>query len=436
MIAMNGALMLAMGAETKTAKPPRVHKIRVLLVTGGHDFEHELFLDVFRSQPDLEVREVTQPEAQAWFARDKADQFDVMVWYDLWQEITEESRKNLVELLSRGKPLVALHHSIATYQKWPGSIELIGGKFRIKGTETQPAAVARHGRKMNVKIEDHPITRFMKDFVLEDDEAYKGMDFLPGIRPLLTTDHPENDKLLGWVHMYGKNPVVYLQPGHGPSTYKDPNFRRLVAQAIRWVAGQLPDPSEDGFVSLFNGKDLAGWHVMGKPQGFEVKDGVIRSESGRGGFWLRSDKTYCDFIIRLDWRVSKEGNSGVFFRSQLEGVPWEPGHEAQISHQRRDAMICTGALYDRVAADPRPDESAEVWHSYEIQCRGPNIRVFLDQVPVIDVDQRAVPVMKDFPLCGYVGLQDSHNDTGWIEFRNIRIKELKSEGHDPKKRSD
>jgi hypothetical protein len=228
------------------------------------------------------------------------------------------------------------------------------------------------------------------------------------------------------VHTYGKSTVVYLQLGHGPPTYKDANYRRLVAQAIRWSAGQLPEESEDGFVSLFNGKDLAGWHKMGKPEAFELKDGVIRSESGHEGFWLRSDRQYCDFILRIEWRVAKNGNAGVFFRSRIDGVPWEPGHEAQITNEHRDDLHCTGSLYDRVPADPRPDESADVWHAYEIQCRGPFIRVFLDQLPVVDVDQRDVPAIKDFPLCGYIGVQDSHNDTGWIEYRNIRIKELKA----------
>ena len=424
-VAVGGAWMAAAGAEEKPGQPPRVHKIRVLLVTGGHNFEHEPFLAVFGGQPDIEVKEVTQPEAQAYFAPAKADQYDVMVWYDMWQKISEEAKQNLVALLNRGKPLVALHHCIAGYQDWPEAIRIIGGKFHLKEREGRAKSVAQHGKRMNVKLHPHPITRFMKDFVLADDETYGGMEILPEVKPLLETDHPDNNRQLGWTHTYGKSPVVYLQPGHGPPTYRDPNYRRLVVQSIRWAAGQLPEDSQEGFVPLFNGKDLTGWHPMGKPEAFRVVDGIIRSESGRDGFWLRSDRQYGDFILRVEWRVSKDGNAGVFFRATKEGYPWEPGHEAQISQVRRGDLHCTGSLYDRVAADPRPDELAEVWREYEIQCRGPLIRVFLDQIPVIDVDQRDVPAMKDFPLTGYVGLQDSHEETGWIEYRNIRIKELK-----------
>ena len=426
-VLVSSVWMPATGAEDKVAKPPRAHKIRVLLVTGGHDFEHDPFLEVFKSQPDLDVREVVQPEAQEWFAPDKADQYDVMVWYDLYREIPEENRKTLMALMEKGKPLVALHHSIATYQRWFDSIKIIGGRFQVAAKEGHPKATAKAPATLNVKLEKHPITRFMKDFTVTEDETYKGMEFLPSIKPLLTTDNPENDKLLGWVHTCGKSPVVYLQPGHGPSTYKDPNYRRLVAQSIRWVAGQLPEDSEDGFVSLFNGKDLAGWHKMGKPEGFAVKDGVIRSESGGDGFWLRSEKEYKDFILRIEWRVAKGGNAGVFFRSRKEGYPWEPGYEAQISNEGRNALHCTGSLYGQVPADPRPDETPEVWRAFEVRCHGPFVRVFVDQAPVVDVDQRDVPSIKDFPLSGYVGLQDSHQSTGWIEYRNIRIKELKAE---------
>ncbi len=427
LVGLGGVSMAAAGAEQKAAPPPRAHKIRVLLVTGGHNFQHEPFLDVFKSQPDLEVCEVEQPAAQEWFAPDKADQYDVMVWYDLWRETPETTQKNLTALLEKGKPLVVLHHAIATYQRWPDSIKIVGGKYFVAKAEGRPRSVAKDHQTLNIKLAPHPITRFTKDFTIADGETYKGVEILPEVKPLLTVDNPENDKVCGWVYAYGKSPVVYIQPGHGPSAYENPGYRRLVAQAIRWVAGQLPEESEEGFVPLFNGKDLTGWHVVGKPEAYQVVEGVLRSESGRDGHWLRTEKQYSDFILRLEWRVGKDGNAGVFVRSAAEGLPWVTGHEIQITNEPRELMHCTGTLYGRVAVDPRPDESPDVWHAFEIQCRGPLIRVYADQVPVVDVDQRTVPAMKELPLGGYIGLQDSHNPKGYIEYRNIRIKELKAQ---------
>src|SRR6187401_415384 len=72
------------------------------------------------------------------------------------------------------------------------------------------------------------------------------------------------------------------------------------------------DPkNEEGFVPLFNGKDLSGWKVMGKDAGWSVKDGVIHSDAGKEGHWLRSEKEFGDYILKVEWKVSEGGNSGV-----------------------------------------------------------------------------------------------------------------------------
>jgi hypothetical protein len=187
---------------------------------------------------------------------------------------------------------------------------------------------------------------------------------------------------------------------------------------------RLPDPSEKGFNPLFNGKDLDGWTVVGDPAGFTIKDGILHSESLKNGQWLRSNKQYGDFVLRLEWRVSRNGNAGVFIRAKKDGNPWETGSEIQISNEPRNDAHCTGSLYGSVSVNPRPDEMAEVWHEFEIRCIGPRVTVFADNIPIVDVDGRKVPGLKDKPLTGYIGLQDSHNATGWVEYRKVLIKEI------------
>jgi len=197
----------------------------------------------------------------------------------------------------------------------------------------------------------------------------------------------------------------------------------LLASAVH--AGGKKDKAEEGFTPLFNGKDLSGWVVMGKRSGWKVADRVIRSEGASGGNWLRSEKEYGDFVLKVEWRVSEGGNSGVFIRSAKKGAPWTTGYEVQISNARRDESHCTGSLYGYFAVDPRPDESADKWHTFEIHCRGPQIKVIADGVTCIDVDQSKHDKTKEKPLSGYVGLQDSHSPAGhYIEYRNIRIKPL------------
>ncbi len=183
---------------------------------------------------------------------------------------------------------------------------------------------------------------------------------------------------------------------------------------------------EAGFTSLFDGDNLDDWIVVGDPLGFMVCNGEIVSESGRNGLWLRSRKQYGDFDLRLDWRVSKNGNSGVFLRCDAEANPWETGHEVQISNEPRDDMHCTGSLYGTVSVHPRPSETNDVWHHYDIRCAGKKITVTCDGVTCVDVDMDKVPAIAEKPMRGYIGLQDSHNGPpGRIEYRNIRIQELR-----------
>lgn len=406
--------------------PERKNKLRLLIITGGHEFEREEFFQVFSGHPDIVWKEVVQPESANWFAPDKADQYDAMLWYDMYSNISEEQKRNLVALLEKGKPLVVMHHALADYQGWPEGLKIIGGRYYISPQGDEPHSTFRHDVDFKVHIVDpkHPITRFMKDFDIHD-ETYNHFQVLPEMKPLLTTDHPTSGKVIAWTHRYGKSPVCYIELGHDSKAYQNPNFRRLTIQAIRWVAGRLPDPSEEGFKPLFNGKDLKGWDIVGNPAAYVVKDGVLRSESGKDGQWLRTDREYADFILRLEWRVSKDGNSGVFIRAAKDGYPWETGSEIQISNEPRNNAHCTGSLYGSVSVDPRPDETPEVWHEFEVQCRGPKITVFADNIPVVDADANTIPALKARPLKGYIGLQDSHNQTGWIEFRNVRIKELK-----------
>jgi hypothetical protein len=184
-------------------------------------------------------------------------------------------------------------------------------------------------------------------------------------------------------------------------------------------------PREEDFTPLFNGKDLSGWVVMGDPQGWKVVDGMIHSDAGKGGLWLRSEKEYGDFILKLEWKVSEGGNSGVFIRAKKEDAPWVSGYEIQISNPRQDDSHCTGSLYGYVPVKKRPDESANKWHTFEIECRGPRIRVVSDGVECIDYDQSSGEKTRDKPLKGYLGLQDAHVGAGHIQYRNIRIKALK-----------
>ena len=214
----------------------------------------------------------------------------------------------------------------------------------------------------------------------------------------------------------------------GSSQRVQPKNSAGQAVAVKIVGARK---TEDGFVSLFNGKNFNGWDIMGRKEGWAIKDGVIHSDGGQSGKWLRSKKRFKNFILKVEWKVSKGGNSGVFIRSgtdlalRPDDMLLVTGYEVQISNARRDDSHCTGALYGFVAVKPRPDESADRWHTFEIRCQDNRVTVKSDGRKCIDFDQSTNEKTRKKPLTGYIGLQDSHSPKGhYIQYRNVRIKTL------------
>jgi type 1 glutamine amidotransferase len=224
------------------ANPPQESpaKIRVLLVTGGHDFEHEQFFKLFADNPDITVRAVEQPNALAFLRPDAAREFDVLALYDYHQDITDEAKADFLAWLKQGKGLLVLHHAIADYQQWPEYAKIIGARYYLKktvvdGVEKKRSAF-KHGMHFKVHVADteHPVTRGLQDYDFHD-EVYKWFDLAEDTHPLLTTDEPESNKVIAWTKTYAAARVVYIQSGHDHFAYEDPNYQRLVRQAIRWA---------------------------------------------------------------------------------------------------------------------------------------------------------------------------------------------------------
>jgi type 1 glutamine amidotransferase len=217
--------------------------LALLLITGGHDFERPQFSALFDSFEGMTWREAQHPNANDSYTPEAAESYDVLVLYDLNQQITDGQQAALLAMLQRGKGLLVLHHALADYQAWDEWRQVVGGRFYLAPAErdgkTIPASTWREGVDVPVHIADpeHPVTQGLVDFTIHD-EVYGGYEVLPRAHPLLTTDHPESSSTLAWASTYGQSRVVTIQLGHGRSAYENPNYRRLVSQAIRWVAGR------------------------------------------------------------------------------------------------------------------------------------------------------------------------------------------------------
>ena len=218
-------------------------KIRVLVITGGHEFEHDPFLKLFSDNPDITFQAVEHPNAHALLKPEAAKAYDVLVTYDMHQEITDEAKADFLARLKEGKGLVVLHHAIASYQRWPEYSKIIGAHYYLEKTTVGGVEKARstyqHDLNFKIHVADpsHPVTRGVKDFEIHD-ETYNLFDVAKDVHPLLTTDEPQSNKVIGWAKTYGPARVVYLQSGHDHFAYENSNYQQILRQAIRWAVNR------------------------------------------------------------------------------------------------------------------------------------------------------------------------------------------------------
>lgn len=240
LLALMATAFLLLPAQAADQPTFQLGKIRVLVVTGGHDFERDAFFKIFQDNPHITYEAVEHPKAHEHLRAEASRQFDVLVLYDMWPKISDEAKADFVNLIRSGKGLVALHHCLASYQDWDEYEKIIGGKYFLQkhlvNGEEKPGSTYKHGVKFSVHVVNpkDPVTRGLGDFEVLD-ETYGLFEVLPGMKPLLTTTEPTSSPTIGWSHNYGKGRVVYIELGHDHIAYENPNYRKLLDQAIQWA---------------------------------------------------------------------------------------------------------------------------------------------------------------------------------------------------------
>lgn len=211
--------------------------------------------------------------------------------------------------------------------------------------------------------------------------------------------------------------------------------------------------SKDGWISLFDGKTLSGWHSYGKSapgSAWVVDDGAIHLDASNkagyqsnGGGDLVTDQSFKDFDLQLDWKISKDGNSGVIFYIHEDTArfdeSWRSGPEIQVLDNagHPDAKIYkhrAGDLYDLIASSPETVKPYGEWNHLEIKSLHGQLDVYLNNTHVLSTTMWndewkqliAGSKFKNSPDFGSfregkIALQDHGND---VWFKNIRIKRL------------
>jgi type 1 glutamine amidotransferase len=214
-------------AVTSAAAKPA--PLRVLVVTGGHSFDPS-FDSIFEGYADLQVSVNQHPQA---YKLELVKRFDVIVLYDMIENIPDEQRRNLTSFLESGKGLVVIHHALCSYNGQDWWKQIAGGQYEQKKSSYL------HDRDYTAKrVAEHPVTAGLPAIWKVHDETYKGMNYAAGNQVLVTTDDPTGDGPLVWISAYPKSRVVSIQTGHNRESHYDPVFRRLVHNAIVWSGGR------------------------------------------------------------------------------------------------------------------------------------------------------------------------------------------------------
>lgn len=212
---------------------------------------------------------------------------------------------------------------------------------------------------------------------------------------------------------------------------------------------------EEGWISLFDGKTSNGWRgykLDHFPSGWQIVDGTLQCVgSGRGEAGSREggdiiyDKIFQNFTLSLEWKISKGGNSGIFYLGQekLENI-WKTAPEMQVLDNERhpdaklgkDGNRQAGSLYDLIPAKPQNAKPVGEWNQIEITVNKGTVVHKMNGEIVVEYhlwthDWNEMVADSKFPGLnekwadvankGYIGLQD-HGDDVW--YRNIKIKEL------------
>jgi hypothetical protein len=228
---------------------------------------------------------------------------------------------------------------------------------------------------------------------------------------------------------------------------------KISSRPVQDTPNTLTDAEKkDGWKLLFDGKSSSGWHTYGKStvgEAWKVGEGTIgldasqkSSYQSKGGGDIVTDKEYENFDLKIEWKISKNGNSGILFDIKEDpkySETWYTGPEMQVldNEGHDDGKIIkhrAGDLYDLISSSTEPVKAVGEWNQVEIKLNKGKLDLYMNGVNIVSttmwddnwwklVKGSKFVKMPDFSKYkkGRIALQD-HGCDVW--YRNIKIKQL------------
>jgi len=188
--------------------------------------------------------------------------------------------------------------------------------------------------------------------------------------------------------------------------------------ALGWIVSTVAPKAaaqDAGWTTLFDGKTLDGWSQVGQSN-WHVADGVLIADKmeGKEAGYLVSNKSYKNFIVRVEFWPSDDANSGIYFRClDPKKITDRTCYEANIFDQRPDPSYGTGAITRYVEINPMPKAGGK-WNTYEVTANGRDVTVVLN-------GQTTAKLRNGMFDEGPIVLQ---HGAGAIKFRKVEVKPL------------
>jgi Domain of Unknown Function (DUF1080) len=200
--------------------------------------------------------------------------------------------------------------------------------------------------------------------------------------------------------------------------------------------------SPESWETLFDGKitdSFRGWHSESMPQGWTVVDGALSKDGNVDELLTR--KQYANFDLRWEWKIGKDGNSGVFYRAtrEYDHVYWS-GPEYQLlddanAPDGKSQLTASASAYGLYSSPTGLVKAYGEWNKSRLVVRGNHVEHWLNGKKAVEYDlsspewkaKVAASKFSKYPnyglaASGYIGIQGDH--PGSVALRHVRIREL------------